>query len=37
MFLSFLTPIPFAIISDVYLGRYLTLCVEVRVQEELKD
>jgi POT family proton-dependent oligopeptide transporter len=25
IFFSFLTPIPFAIISDVYMGRYRTL------------
>ena len=28
-FFSYLTPLPFAIVSDTWLGRYKTLCVSL--------
>lgn len=28
-FFSYLTPLPFAVISDTWLGRYKTLCVSM--------
>ena len=28
-FFSYLTPVPFAIVSDTWLGRYKTLCISI--------